>query len=257
MKALAGGLVVLFLVLGSPGPTKAGAVTDVEHRLLDWINDARNERGLDDLRSSSRLWDIAGYRAGRMATTNVLSHTIAGNIGSQLNAKRMPWLAYGEDIGYSPQRYGTPAAEELFRLWKASPSHWTLMMSARYNYIGVGMAYRSSNHRWYSSLIFTESPDLTGARAVMLDSDRNGDDVTWTWRGWDPVLQSHTAGLDDFEVQTRTDSGAWKTVLKSTTGTWRTLKDLAGGHWYGLRVRPTDRKGNVGPYTSEIRVWVP
>jgi Cysteine-rich secretory protein family len=256
MRVLVAGLAVLLLI-GAPGPAKAGTVDDVERLLLDWINDARNERGLDDLRSSSRLWDIAGYRASRMASTSVLSHTIAGNIGSQLNAKRMPWYSYGEDIGYSPQRYGTPAAAELFRLWKASPSHWTLMMSARYNYIGVGMSYRSSSHRWYSSLIFTESPDLTGARAVMLDVVRNGDDVRWTWQGWDPALQTHTAGLREFDVQTRVDSGAWKTAIDGTTSSARTSRDLDGGHWYGVRVRAVDGRGNEGPYTPEIRVWVP
>jgi hypothetical protein len=238
-------------------PVQATSTTDAEHLILDWINQARNERGLDDLRAGHRLWDIAAYRADRMADTNRLSHSIAGKIGSQLNARNVPWYAYGEDIGYSPQRSVTKAAAELFKLWKASPSHWELMMSSRYNYIGVGLDYRSSNHRWFSSLIFTESPDLTGARAAMIGGDRNGDDVVWQWRGFDPQLQSHTAGLDDFDVQLRTDSGSWKTISSGTTSTARTVKDLAGGHWYGLRVRATDQRGNTGPFASEIRIWVP
>lgn len=256
MRILAAGLAIL-LLLGAPGPAKASTVDDIEHLILDWINDERSDRGLEDLRAGRRLWDVAAYRANRMASTNILSHSVAGSVASQLNGRGVPWYAYGEDIGYSPQRSGTSAAKELFKLWKASPSHWKLMMSDRYNYVGVGLAYRSSNHRWYSSLIFTESPDLSGARASMTDANRSGDDVTWTWRGWDPALQSRTAGLDDFEVQLRRDSGPWSTVRKSTTATSRRINNLVGGHWYALRVRASDRRGNTGPFTSEIRVWVP
>lgn len=256
MRILTAGLAVL-LFLGAPAPTRASTVNDVEHLILDWINEARSDRGLENLRLGRRIWSIAGMRADRMADANVLTHSVAGSISRQLNARGVPWYAYGEDIGYSPQRSATSAAKELFKLWKSSPSHWTLMMSPRYNYIGVGMDYRRSNQRWFSSLIFTESPDLTRARAAMIGADRNEDDVTWSWDGWDPILQTHTSGVDDFEVQTRTDLGPWRTVSKATSATARTSKDLAGGHWYGLRVRATDNRGNTGPFTSEIRVWVP
>jgi Cysteine-rich secretory protein family len=256
MRWLAAVLAV-FLLIGSPGLAKATTTDDVEHVLLDWINDARAEQGLTDLRVGHRLWDVAAGRAHTMAATNILTHTVAGYVGSQLDARRIPWYAYGEDIGYSPKQNVVDAATELFKLWKASPTHWDLMMSSRYNYIGVAMSYRPSNHRWFSSLIFTESPDLTGARATMQGGRRNGTDVTWTWQGWDPALQSHTSGLDDFQVQIRKDNGSWSTVSKATASTARTSRGLAGGHWYAARVRARDNNGNVGPWTGDIRVWVP
>lgn len=256
MRFLAVGLAVL-LLLGAPAPARAASVDDVEHLILDLVNEARNERGLTDLRASTRLWSIAAYRAWRMASTNVLNHSIGGSISAQLRAKSFPWYAYGEDVGYSPQKGATAAAKELFKLWKASPSHWALMMSSKYNYVGIGMSLRKSNGRWYSSIVFTESPDLTGARAAMIKGYRSGDDVTWTWRGWDIQLATHTSGLDDFKVQLRKDRGAWRTISKRSGATGRTVRDLAGGHWYGMRVRARDHKGNTGPYTAEIRVWVP
>jgi hypothetical protein len=105
--------------------------------------------------------------------------------------------------------------------------------------------------------VLTESKDRTGARATMAKVSVSGDDVRWTWRGTDPALQSHTAGLRDFAVQQRTDRGGWVTVSTATTSTARSAVNRAPGHWYGLRVRARDRAGNVGPWSPELRVWVP
>lgn len=256
MKRLAVAFAITLLGLTSI-PASASTTTDAEHLLFGWINQARSERGLENFLVGKRIWDIAGHRAAVMAKKNVLSHTVAGSIKLQLNAKDVPWYGYGEDIGYSPKKSAASAAAELFQLWRNSPTHWKLMMSSSYNYIGIGMSYRSSNHRWYSSLIFTESPDLTGGRVTIDDAYRNDHDVTWAWRGWDPVLQTHTSGIDDFDVQVRKDSGDWVTLAKGTTATTKTRAALAGGHWYSLRVRARDRRGNVGPWSGESRIWVP
>jgi hypothetical protein len=91
----------------------------------------------------------------------------------------------------------------------------------------------------------------------MVAATVSGNDVHWSWRGADPLLQTHTAGLRDFAVQQRTDSGNWVTVSAATTATRRTALNRARGHWYGLRVRARDRAGNVGPWSPELRVWVP
>ena len=36
--------------------------------------------------------------------------------------------------------------KKCFLGWKNSPGHWSLLMSRSYKRIGVGVAYRSSNH---------------------------------------------------------------------------------------------------------------
>ena len=61
---------VLLAVSSSP---VVGAVTDrrSEYRILGWINQARAERGpRDPCAPTTRLWDLAGDRADRMASTN-------------------------------------------------------------------------------------------------------------------------------------------------------------------------------------------
>lgn len=122
--------------------------------------------------------------------------------------------------------------------------------------IGVGVA-ASGTRATYGAIVLTESRDVTGARGTMVRAVVSGDDVRWTWRGADPILQRHTAGLREFAVQRRIDRGPWMGVISSTAATSRTLSNVAGGHSYGFRVRARDRAGNVGPWSAELRVWVP
>jgi uncharacterized protein YkwD len=256
MKRLAAIAALLLLFAVAPAPSGATTTTDYETQLLTLINDARVANGLEPLRISSRLWDIAGTRSGRLASKNVLSHTAAGDLRAEIGAKHLPYYGFGEAIGFTPAKRGAAAVADLFRMWEASPEHWALITSANYNYVGIGLAYRSSNHRTFGSLVFTESRDLTGGRAQVVSSQLTGDDVVWSWEGWDPRLQTHTAGLEDFDVQSRIDGGTWGNVFKSTNLTSWTRVPLRG-HWYGLRVRARDRLGNVGPWSSEMRLWVP
>jgi uncharacterized protein YkwD len=257
MKVLAGLLAVLALTVSAHPAQAATSNFDLERDLMDMINGARTEHGLKPLRYASGPWAIAGYRAARMASTNVLSHSVAGSIASQLKAKHVPWYGYGEDIGYTRGRRGQAAISDLFRMWKASPMHWKLILSPSYNYIGVGLAYRASGNKTFSSLIFTESRDITKPGAKIDGLSTNGSQATWSWHGSDPVLQTHTSGLKSFDVQTRVGSGPWRTVARNTTATSRAWGGLSGGHTYGLRVRARDRAGNIGRWSPELRLRVP
>ena len=257
MKPLAGLALTLAVILSNVPAASAATTTESEHLVMDQVNAARAALGLVPLRADSRLWDLAGDRAATMASHNVLSHTVAGSLSGSLNARGISWYGNGETIGYTTASRGRAAAISLFQAWRGSPHHWTLLMSDRYNYLGVGMAYRSSNGRTFGSIVLTESRDHSGARAVVVSANRSGDDIRWTWRGWDPRLQTHTAGLRDFTVQMRRGYGAWVTVLTHTTATARRSLNRTRGHWYGLRVRARDRLGNIGPWSAERRVWVP
>jgi uncharacterized protein YkwD len=257
MKRLAAIAALLLLFAVAPAPSGAASTTDYENQMLTLINDARVANGLEPLRISTRLWDIAGTRSGRLASKNVLSHTAAGNLRAEIGARHLPYYGFGEAIGFTPAKRGAAAVADLFRMWKASPEHWALITSANYNYVGIGLAYRSSNQRTFGSLVFTESRDLTGGRARVVSVEPSGANVVWTWEGWDPRLQSHTAGLDDFDVQRKNDSGHWFTVLRGSSRTTWTKVKAPHGHWYSLRVRARDHLGNVGPWSSEMRIWTP
>ena len=249
-------LPVLLLMTLVPSAS-AVTTTTLEYRILGWINQARVERHLVPLRADSRLWDLAGDRSAVMASRNILSHTVAGSLSSQLAARGIKWYRLGEAIGYSPRAAGTYATADLFAAWKRSTPHWDLLMSPNFNYIGIGMTYRSSTGRTFGDVILIDGPDRTRPRAAMVSVTRSGDDVRWTWRGWDVRLQTRTSGLASFQVQYRVDSGTFRTITTATTATTRLLANRSHGHWHGLRVRARDKAGNVGRWTSEMRIRVP
>jgi hypothetical protein len=246
----------LSLLAAIPATTASAATaTDPELQLMNMVNQARAARGLAPFRSDYRLWVLADERAAAMASADLLSHAVGGSFEESLDRGGIQWYGHGEVIAYSSAT-GAAAAAQLFELWATSPSHWALLSSTSFNYLGIGLAYSASGLT-YGSIVLTESKDRTGARATMVDASISGDDVQWTWRGSDPLLQSHTAGLRDFAVQQRTDHGGWVTVSTGTTSTARSALNRARGHWYGLRVRARDRAGNVGAWSAELRVWVP
>ena len=232
------------------------SATDPAHRLMASINQARAARGLVPLRSDPRLWAIAGERAGRLAASGVLTHDAAGPLAQDLAARGVPWFSYGEVIGVASGSAGL-AEGTILGLWSASSEHWPLLMSERYNYLGVGFAYRASSGATLASVVLTESPDRTGARAAVAPPSVSGNDVRWSWRGWDVPLQTYTAGLRDFMVQLRMDRGTWVTIGSGPASTTKAMLNLVRGHWYGLRVRARDWAGNTGPWSSERRVWLP
>ncbi len=239
-------------------PTSAAtSASQAEAMIVSWVNKDRAAAGLAPLRSDGDLASIAGLRAKRMADNNVLNHTVGGNLASQLNWYDVTWYRYGETVGYSGSAWTVDAAKSIYAMWKKSAPHRALLMSSKFNYIGLGLAYRSSNRRTFGSAVMSESPDHTKAIGRVSSQSRSGDDITWRWSGYDPRLQTHTAGLRDFDVQYRVGSGSWVTLRNDTTSTSVRLANRIHGRYYGLRVRATDRRGNVGAWSAESRVWVP
>ena len=251
MKMLRLGLAVSLLAATAAITTTSAAPTP-ELQILSMVNQARASQGLVPLRSDPRLWALADERAALMASTNELSHSVAGSIPDGLSRQGVQWYLHGEVIAYT----SGSAAASLFELWATSPPHWALLTHRSFNYLGIGLAYSSSGLA-YGSIVLTESKDRTGPRAKMVKATVSGDDVRWTWSGSDTALQTHTAGLRNFGVQQRTDGGSWVTVSSGTTSTARSALNRARGHSYGLRVRARDRAGNVGPWSAELRVRVP
>lgn len=248
-------LSLLIATAATAGSASAATSATPEIGIMRLVNEARVAQGLVPLRSDSRLWDLADERASAMAAAGELSHTIGGSLQGGLQQGGIEWYGFGEVIAYASGPAGGSAAA-LFELWASSPRHWTLLTSTTYNYLGIGLAQSNAGLN-FGSIVLTESRDRTGPRATMVKATLSGNDVRWTWRGSDADLQTHTAGLRDFMVQQRTDRGSWVTVSTATKSSARTATNRVRGHWYGLRVRASDRAGNLGPWSAELRAWVP
>jgi uncharacterized protein YkwD len=254
--ALPAAMIALFAIsVAAPIATGATA-SSAESSVIGWINAARSARGLVPMRYDTKLASISGYRASRMASTNTMSHTVGGNLGSQLDSYNVSWMRYGEDIGWSTASWPSSSAKAIFNMWMGSSPHRALILSDRFNYIGVGLASRSSGAKTFASAVFAETSDHTRAVARVTTGSRSGDDVRWTWTGYDPRLQTHTAGLAHYDVAYRTGYGGWSMLRNNTTQTSLTLANRPGGS-YAVKVRATDRHGNVGTWSSEKRIWVP
>jgi uncharacterized protein YkwD len=240
-----------------PAAAAASTATSMQSSILTWLNRDRVARGLRPYRLDSRLAAVASDRAATMASTNILSHSVAGSLGSVLSSRGIQWWSEGEDIAWTTYPWGSSAASSLYSLWKGSSPHWALMMSATYNYVGIGVAHNSSTGKTFGSVVFTESADHTRPYARMTGASRSGTTVKWWWRGADRMLQTHTSGLRDFDVEYRVDSGSWRLIRDNTTATSLSLSGRAHGHYYSVRVVDRDRRGNVGLRSTAIRVWVP
>lgn len=256
---LLAGLVATTLLGSLPAP--AGATTTVESlnaMVVGWLNRDRAAMGLVPVRPWTALTQLAGERAANLASSGVLAHAAAGpNVGTQLTARNLQWYGFGEIIGMSGWPWGSEAAANIYNLWKGSPSHHEIMFSAYYNYVGVGFAYRASDKTTWASVVFTESADHTAPVARNVGIKAVGTTVTYRWSGYDPLLQTHTAGLRSFDLQYRVDGGTWRLIRDNTTSTSVSLSGRAHRHWYSFRIQAADRRGNLSRWTSEIRVWVP
>lgn len=257
-------ILVLVVALGAAAahPVPAAAAsrtpTSAEASLLAWTNRDRAALGLRPLRSDSRLVVIAGTRAGNLAAATTFSHEAAGgNLTVALASARVQWYAWGENIAYWPGGLTSTTVAAIYQAWRKSASHWALLMSRTMNYVGFGIAVRPSDGQAYASAVLTESRDHTAPTARIDDVTRSGTTITFTWHGWDPALQSHWAGLRDYDAWYRVDGGTWRLIRDNTTATSLRLASRAHGHRYWLKVRARDRAGNVGRLSAAVSVWVP
>lgn len=246
-----------------PAPTATATVTTAStastmaSELLSWINRDRVAAGLRRVYPWPAMASLATQRAGRMAYYRTLSHTVAGgDPGVALTSRGLPWYSYGEIIGESGYAWGSAAAANLYAMWKASPYHHAIMFSSTFNYLGIGLAL-ASNGTTYASILFTESPDHTRPVARNGSLTAIGTSIHFAWSGYDPLLQTHTAGLRGFNVLYRVDSGTWYRIRTLTTYRWLGLTNRAHRHYYSFRVQAVDWRGNLSAWTAVKRIWIP
>jgi uncharacterized protein YkwD len=253
-------IVALGAAATNPSPAEASsrAMASAEASLLAWANRDRTAIGLRPLRSDSPLVVIAGTRAENLAAAGAFSHAAAGgDVAPALVSAGAQWYAWGENIAWRQGPLTTANAAAIYRAWRGSPTHWALLMSPTMNYVGFGIALRGSDARVFASAVFTESRDHTTPGAKIDAATRSGTTITFTWHGVDPQLQTHWAGLRDYDVWYRVDGGSWRLIRDNTTATSLRLGSRAGGHRYWLMVAPRDRAGNVGRTSTPVSVWVP
>ena len=210
------------------------------------------------MRLGAALRDLARDRVANLVAASTSSHAGGGgSIDAALAGGGIQHWSCGEAIGWTSAPWGTDAAASIYRMFRQSSSHWTLLMSRTFNYVGIGVGERARDHKTFVSIIFTESRDHTAPIATMTGATRSETTISFQWSGRDRLLQTHTAGLRDFDVEYRVDDGPWCLVRDSTTATGASWADRPRGHTYALRVRSRDRAGNLSAWSSPMSVSVP
>jgi hypothetical protein len=248
-------VVASFVWISRPAPTSASTESSMSSTILSLLNGDRVSLGLRALRVDSRLADLAQNRAAWMASTGLMSHqSFGGDIPDAIRSRGVSAYSSGEAIGSTNAGWGIGAAQYLYGLWKGSPEHWGLMMSSTFNYIGVGFSQGSGST--FGSLVFAEAPDSSRPIAQMTGAGVSGHTVFFTWTGRDGLLQTHTAGLRDYDVQYRVDGGPWIGLRTHTTSTQVILANRLSGHTYAVRIRDRDGRDNLSGWTSPRTVRV-
>ncbi len=114
-----------------------------QHRLLHWINRARDQRSTRSVRLGPCVDDFADSWARRLAVRKQFKHQDLGPI-----MRRCSLSAAGEIIAM-----GQVSPRQMVRMWLNSDGHRAILLSKRYRIAGVG-AHLGDNRAWYGVVDF-------------------------------------------------------------------------------------------------------
>lgn len=234
------------------------AIRAAESEALRLTNLRRTSRGLIKLRWDPRMAALARDRAEYMAATGNFSHVQSGgtDVFDMIQAAGYRWYAAGEIIAWNDWPGLEDSAARARNDWMGSRTHRSIILSANYNYVGIGLAFEESTGRWLWTGVFMKGPDRTGGwvtfapvadPSVSIAAAARYRTVTISWRGGDIRLAVLTAGLRHYQTQVRTDGGPWSWLSTATLTRSRSLR-LWQGHTYDFRARACDRVGNCGSW---------
>jgi uncharacterized protein YkwD len=256
-------LAVLMVLLAGAwfgGPATVSATSTsatMDAQVLASINTDRVALGLHALRLDSRLVGWSADRSAWMAARGVMTHTsYDGSPCNLYNVMRITWYGCGEAVAYTTATPGAAAAAALYALWKGSPDHYALITSKTFNYIGIGITYQPVDRTTYASILFLEGPDRSLPIASLTNVSLTDRTVHWGWTAGDPILQTHTAGVKNYDIELRANNGSWRMLRANSVTLSYTLQNRLPGSSWALRVRARDNAGNVSGWVTSATIVV-
>ncbi|HEV8546935.1 MAG TPA: CAP domain-containing protein [Candidatus Limnocylindrales bacterium] len=249
-------LVGAFAVPAQVGAVETMTVSSAELAMVNALNADRTAVGLVPVRIDTRLMSIARARSADMVAKDYFSHTQPDgrNVFAILTAQHVTWYNAGEIIAWNMYASLQDSVDGGNYQWMHSSGHKAIIVSTDFNYVGVGLAISSTGKKVWTA-VYIKGPDRTGARAttalptVTAGTTSATKRVSVNWSGSDVRLQVLTSGFYSYQVQRRTDGGAWTTVWSSTTLKSATF-NLPVNHTYEFRVAARDKAGNWGAWST-------
>jgi uncharacterized protein YkwD len=262
--ALALGMLMSILPAGMTfAADRAPALERAEWDVLREINRVRNNHGVGDVRMAGRVRGVALDRSQSMKRQDYFDHVSPSGVdaGDMLRGRDIGHRYWSEIIGWTVGLDLDIGARWMVDWWKNSPVHRNIMLSARYNYAGVGLTVENGKVLW--TVVFVNQADHTPPMAGLYSAARASTrgllsasrTTTVRWWGRDRRLSVRTAGLHSFTVQHRRPGGRWHTVRSRTTARQLTMALPPGSHFFRIKAR--DNRGNTGRWQGPLRVEVP
>lgn len=110
---------------------------DIYIKMLDLVNDAREENGLNRLWYSARVHEISTLRAYELCSYYSHNRSDGRGFYTAFKDKGIAYEIVGENIAYGRNMFETP--EEVFEAWMNSPSHRENILSPNYECVGFGL----------------------------------------------------------------------------------------------------------------------
>lgn len=119
-----------------------------EQAMLERINEARKDAGLENLQIDSSLQKVAKIKAKDMAENEYFSHK-SPTYGSPFDLMRRNGVTFksaGENIS------GNESYDAAAKAWMDSDNHKANILNGNYNYVGIGIA----DDKTYGKIFVTE-----------------------------------------------------------------------------------------------------
>lgn len=139
MRRLVGALVAVLLGAGAAlglVPAQAASWTSSSYasRLVELVNQARQQHGLRPLTVASGTSQVAASWTAHLDATQSLSHN--PDLRHQLETHGSPdWTTYGENVGEGP----ADDPDALFKAYMNSTEHRTNILNSAYRFTGVAV----------------------------------------------------------------------------------------------------------------------
>lgn len=123
-----------------PSPKEKFTLSEDEQKLLDLVNKARRDKGLEALAVDEKLMKVARIKAKDMIDNNYFSHQ-SPTYGSPFDMMRQfdnVFKSAGENIA------GNKTVEGAFKAWMSSESHKKNILNPGFQFTGIGIENSST-----------------------------------------------------------------------------------------------------------------
>lgn len=138
-----------------PTQSESEMASAQQQAILERVNTARAEAGLEALQLNARLNAAAQKHAEKMISSGIFDHEIEGKkVQDRMSAEGYNWRRAGENIAA-----GQTTAEEVMESWMNSEAHRQNILKADYEELGVGFAIDedNGNERYWVQVFGTEA----------------------------------------------------------------------------------------------------